>query len=66
MWEIIDNDGVIHSGSESEMRLAFTIMTNSEEENEELKDELQESIINDYSTDWNGDLKLIEVHLVTK
>lgn len=27
MWEIIDNNGVIHSGSEEEMRLAFGAMT---------------------------------------
>ena len=30
MWEIIDDDGTIHSGSEDEMRRAFECMTADE------------------------------------
>ena len=31
MYEIIDNNGVIHSGTEDEMDLAFDVMTNPDE-----------------------------------
>lgn len=51
-WEIIDNDGVIESGSEEEMRTKFEEMVSHNR--------------NGYSASWSGDLKLIEVHRVWK
>ena len=48
MWEIVDNNGTIYSGSE-----------------EEMKDQWQDMVeTNNY--DWEGDLKLIEVHQVVR
>ena len=61
-WEVVDNDGTVHSGEETEMRLAFSVMTNSEKEN----DLLDDGDIADYMTDWNGDLKLIQIHSVSR
>lgn len=54
MWEIADNNGTIYSGSEDEMTLAFDIMTNSNTYSKKKVKELQ--------TDWEGDLRLIQVH----
>ncbi len=55
-YEIIDNDGVIHSGSEDEMLHAFDVMKNSEYYEDEDKDEYDT-----WYCEWNGDLKLIKV-----
>lgn len=52
MYEIIDNNGTIHSGTEDEMRRAFEVMTDSESSQEDL---------DRWSFDWEGDLKLIHV-----
>ena len=48
MWKIQDNDGVIHSGTQEEMELAFRIMTDSSigEEHEREKWEWDESLEN--------------------
>lgn len=54
MWEIIDDNGTIHSGSEEEMTYAFDVMTH------QIKVSLKE--VKKYTTDWTGDLKLVEVH----
>ena len=49
-WEIIDDSGTIHSGSEDEMKKAF-------------QDIKEQEPFSDYSIDgWSGDLKLVEVH----
>lgn len=56
MWEIIDNNGTIHSGSEDEMTLAFDIMTNS--------DDYPKKKVKEWRYDWQGDLRLIQVHSV--
>ena len=53
MYEIIDNKGVLFSGSESEMSHIFDVLTNS---NDYTKKEF-----NLYKCDWIGDLKLIQV-----
>lgn len=58
MWEIIDNNGTIHAGSEDEMRLAFDVMLDydaySDQETEK------------WSTEWEGDLKLIQIHHISR
>lgn len=53
MYEIIDNKGVLFSGSESEMSHIFDVLTNS---NDYTKKEFKQ-----YKCDWVGDLKLIQV-----
>jgi len=58
MFEIIDNNDVIHSGCEDEMRNAFDIMTNPDEHS---KDEVET-----WNCDWSGDLKLIKVLEVSR
>lgn len=72
MWEITDDNGTIYSGSESEMREQYALMTheldNGYEEEPECgwcEDEECEycegqSEPEDY--DWDGDLRLIQVH----
>jgi len=55
-WEIIDDNGVIHSGTSDEMEFAFDVMTNS--------DEYSKEQIESYKTKWTGDLKLVEAHLI--
>ena len=53
MWEIIDDNGTIHNGTEEEMQEAFNVMTNNDSERNE---------IDKWDTDWTGDLKLIQIH----
>jgi hypothetical protein len=69
MWEIIDDNGTIHSGSEEEMTEAFGAMTY------DFKDFCREysyayglakEIQKKYKTEWSGDLKLIQIHNITK
>lgn len=58
MWEIIDNNGTIHSGNEDEMRLAFDIMTDNDAYSDEEVDQ--------WASDWEGDLKLIQIHDISR
>jgi hypothetical protein len=53
MYEIIDDNGVIHSGTEKEMEEAFDVMVNPNEYSPEE--------VGKWSFDWEGDLKLVEV-----
>ena len=54
MYEIIDDNGVIHSsGNEDEMTFAFQVMTNPEE--------YSSSDVKQWEADWEGDLKLVHV-----
>ena len=53
MYEIIDDNGTIHSGSEEEMNYVFDIMMNPHEYNRETR--------NDWNVRWKGDLKLVKV-----
>lgn len=65
MWQIIDDNGIIHSGTEEEMRKAFFIMTSLYEtiqEEYELSDEETQELVDDYPGSWEGDLNLIEIH----
>lgn len=58
MFEIIDDNGTIHSGCEDEMRTAFDIMKNPENHSK------QEAF--EWGCKWFGDLKLIQIHEVTR
>jgi uncharacterized protein YbbC (DUF1343 family) len=69
MWEIIDNNGTIHSGSEEEMMEAFDAMTMDAQDfarEYQYASTLAKKIKAKYDCQWKGDLKLIEVHRVTK
>ena len=71
-WEIQDNKGVIHSGSEDEMMLAWDVMVNvgdleayiEDKADTDVDRETLEAIYNDWICEWEGDLKLVEVHNV--
>jgi hypothetical protein len=69
-WEIIDDTGVIHSGTEEEMKIAFDVMR--EPDIELIRNQTgwnrykAEKLIEKYLTSWTGDLKLIEVHQITR
>ena len=56
-YEIIDDKGTIHSGSEEEMFLAFDVMTNPDEY---CKDDIDRWECEDVE----GDLRLVKVILV--
>ncbi len=60
MWEIQDDNGVIHSGSQEEMECAFDVISNN------LNDELSISEIrilqHQHDCLFIGDLKLVEIH----
>lgn len=58
-WQIQDETGVIHSGTEEEMREAFDCMTG---EDHFLKENYSPSQINQWKTDWEGDLLLVQIH----
>ena len=49
MWEIIDDEGVVYSGTQEEMERVFNRIVNGQIE-----------------CDWTGDLKLIEIHNITR
>lgn len=62
MWAIIDDNGTVHSGSEQEMREAWEAMNRDEysvSENDEL-------VLGKWLTSWTGDLKLIQIHAITR
>ena len=56
MFEIQDNNGVIHSGTQEEMQFAFEVMGNP--------DSFTENERETWMTEWDGDLKLVEVHSI--
>lgn len=58
MWEIIDKNGTIHSGDQTEMEYAFMVMCEP--------NEYGKAIRKQYVTDWEGDLKLIQIHKIHK
>lgn len=57
-WEIIDDMGTIHSGTQEEMDHAFDVMSNS--------DEYSAEEIQNWGDQWDGDLKLVQIHKITK
>lgn len=67
MWEIVDNNGTIHSGTQPEMQLIWDLITRSIEDLESeyrrtySRDELIQLHL-DLVCDWSGDLKLVEIH----
>ena len=63
--EIIDNNGVIHSGTETEMLEAFAAMT-GDVEYFETKKAFNKAVKKYESDGWEGDLKLIHVLNVYK
>jgi hypothetical protein len=59
MFEIIDNDGVIHSSTDKEeMETAFDCMVNPDKYDQQEK--------NMWLVDWKGDLKFVEVINLSK
>lgn len=54
MWEIIDDNGTIHSGTEEEMKQAFDIM--------KCPGDFTGEVVDEYYTDWDGDLRLVQIH----
>lgn len=58
MWEITDRNGTIHSGGEDEMRLAFDIMVDN--------DAYSDEEVRKWTCDWVGDLKLIQIHSISR
>ena len=68
-WEIIDNNGCIHSGTEDEMRKGFFVMTHLFETIQEeynLNYRETEILIDEYPGCWHGDLKLVQIHKIEK
>jgi len=53
VYEIIDDNGVIHSGDEVSMMTAFDVMTHPERYTKEQIDLWQ--------CEWSGDLKLVHI-----
>lgn len=58
-WIILDANGVIHSGDESEMKYAFIVMTKPDVVVN--KDDLEK-----YEAEWNGDLILAKCFAISK
>jgi len=66
-WEIIDNNGTIHGGSKEAMQIAFDAMILTTEEmmgTYNLNSSQAERIILDNKCEYEGDLKLIEIHAI--
>ncbi len=61
---IIDDNGVIHSGSHEEMEIAFAVM-NNDVDFFETKKSFKEAV-KQYQTSWSGDLKLVEVIKISR
>lgn len=60
MYEIIDDNGVIHSSiDEAEMRRAFDIMNDSD-------NNYSEEEVKEWEYDWEGDIKLIKVLAINR
>jgi len=70
MWEIIDNNGTIHAGNEDEMRKAFDVMTTEAGEyrinHPDEKINKYAELIEKWVTTWDGDLKLIQIHNISR
>ena len=65
MWEIIDNNGTIHSGTEDEMRIAFQVMQNDFKGLTGLTNKRKE-LTDHWQCEWIGDLKLIQIHEINR
>ena len=69
-WAVIDANSTIHTGTEEDMRLAFDAMHLTTEEmmgTYDMNSSQAERWILKYKVNgWVGDLKLIQVHAITK
>ena len=71
-WEIIDDNGVIHSRTEDELKEAFNIMSLYDpimEQSPFLTPQAKNVLIaanKRWICRWKGDLKLVEVHGICK
>lgn len=77
-WQIIDDKGVIHSGSEAEMNIAWDIMVNHGDKENYIEEQCSHGEVESwqiqalhnlwelFKSDWEGDLKLIEIHKIHK
>ena len=54
VWEIQDNNGTIHSGTQEDMEWAWDIML--------CPGDFHGEDVDEWYTTWEGDLKLVEVH----
>lgn len=61
---IIDNNGVIHSGSEAQMEIAFAAMIENVDFFPTKKD--YKLAVKEYKADWTGDLILADVKYRTR
>lgn len=69
MFEIVDNNGTLYSGNIHEMQLIWDLITR---DIEDLKCEYRRTYSEkhlklkkeEYKFDWEGDLKLIEIHSI--
>ena len=69
MFEIIDDNGTIHSGTKKEMEKAFFVMVHLFETIQEeygLTEEETRDLVDEYPGAWEGDLKLIEIHQIER
>ena len=65
MWQVIDKNGVLYSGSESDMKEAYTAMTSDNQFDASLTEVEFKELKSKYPKDsWEGDLKLIQIHNV--
>jgi hypothetical protein len=65
MWEIADDNGTIHSGTEEEMKVAFQVMQDDFSELTGLKSKRAE-LSSKWKCEWTGDLKLMQIHNITR
>ena len=70
MWEIIDDNGTIHSGTEEEMRTAFKVMISYYAkviaDNMEITIKEADKLREKWLTEWGGDIKLIQIHEINR
>jgi hypothetical protein len=72
-WEIRDETGVIHSGTEGQMDSAWDVLTAGskaeyirrfQQMDPELDRDDLEEIYDKWYTTWEGDIELLEVHAI--
>ena len=71
IWQIIDSNGVIESGTQQEMEIIWDYSTMDLpdlcEKNEHIKrSTLKAKVADNAITSWVGDLKLIQIHKTFK
>lgn len=70
MWAIIDDNGIIHTGTSEEMETAYVHMINGLQELEIIYSDTNVNVIEQtmkhWEYDWEGDLMLIEIHRIAR